>query len=881
MFAGVKASAFFIDKRNNENNGRFGDPKKQQHQQRQQSSPRGGRGGGRGGLGNRSSFKNKTWVRSQPDLMEDLSASQPSRKGTMSPAERATRFGQTNQSALYDQLKRNRVLERRQAIEQGFIADPDIPRRLEDAIEFKGTCQTMCPDFEIIEREIQHGLDALEMDEAGNADPDKMVKAYRRSAAGNEQPLPSDVRPPPVLEKTLDYLISDILSSYSLEKCHSFIRDRTRSIRQDFTLQNIRGLSAIKVHERIARFHILSFHEMCELGDEKFSEQQETEQLRKVLLSLMEFYDDLREEEIETENEAEFRAYYLITHIRDQDVARQTMSLPPHLFFHPYIQRALQFYGLAQRNNEILQTASRRHKPENIEASQNFYSKFFKLIRDPGTPFLMSCMLEWHFPEVRKGALKAMNTAYNKAHSGVPVERVRQVLAYDTSEHLLEEVEIYGLPVDMSLEEPYIRFGQKHFTSKAPYFIEPLSNPKPRQSMIVEKKKNGRSLVDIINAENVDAVVPQTSSILATPVAIPLAVDIEALEEEQRRLDAEKLAMQRAKEIESQREAEQKARIQAEEEERRRLEHLREMEMLQKEIAARQREREKEEALKQAEEARRRREEAERLALMKAEMDKQRREAAEEAAFKERLLREKAERELERSRIHATLTELSNKWFNELLETTINEHAEITATKCYQRMRRLRHMTGQWVERVRSRIEKRHKRVARRNQLWHFQQRVTVAQTLTTAKCADQNAKRKATDAIQAELKSLRVCNQIVESKDHSVWETENFAEVVYPLIKTKIKEFEPLREDTSTKSTWQMWIQIANREESAAVWFEHKFGLDREFSRRMEHYDVCNIVVRSVAPGDQLNAQAVEEIGAVVFSLSEMKDARIDDSDK
>lgn len=91
--------------------------------------------------------------------------------------------------------------------------------RLEDAIDFRGTCQSMCPEFERVEREVQKMLDVLEMvskisshyqymlrliikrsqDEEGNADPSKTVKRYRRSAAGNEQPLPSDVRPPHVL----------------------------------------------------------------------------------------------------------------------------------------------------------------------------------------------------------------------------------------------------------------------------------------------------------------------------------------------------------------------------------------------------------------------------------------------------------------------------------------------------------------------------------------------------------------------------------------------------------------------------------------------------------------------------------------------------------
>lgn len=182
-----------------------------------------------------------------------------------------------------------------------------------------------------------------------------------------------------------------------------------------------------------------------------------------VLLSLTEFYDDLREEGIESENEAEFRAYHLISHIRDQELARQAQTLPIHIFRHPYMKRALELHALSQRNNEIMETSSRRNKPENIEASQNYYTKLFKLIADDQTSFLMACMMECHFSDIRKGALKAMNTAYLVKASGVPVEHVRRVLAYDSSKQLLEELMLYGMPVDMSLGVPTIIFGVKHF----------------------------------------------------------------------------------------------------------------------------------------------------------------------------------------------------------------------------------------------------------------------------------------------------------------------------------------------------------------------------------------------------------------------------------
>lgn len=64
-----------------------------------------------------------------------------------------------------------------------------------------------------------------------------------------------------------------------LSDSHGFVRDRTRSIRQDFTLQNSRGMEAIEAHEIIARYHILCIHQLCEVKN--FSNQQEMEQLRK------------------------------------------------------------------------------------------------------------------------------------------------------------------------------------------------------------------------------------------------------------------------------------------------------------------------------------------------------------------------------------------------------------------------------------------------------------------------------------------------------------------------------------------------------------------------------------------------------------------------
>jgi len=74
-----------------------------------------------------------------------------------------------------------------------------------------------------------------------------------------------------------------------LSVAHPFLRDRTRAVRQDFTVQHDKSITAIECNERIARFHIYCLHIMRGKSQEIFSESQELEQLRKGKLYLIYF----------------------------------------------------------------------------------------------------------------------------------------------------------------------------------------------------------------------------------------------------------------------------------------------------------------------------------------------------------------------------------------------------------------------------------------------------------------------------------------------------------------------------------------------------------------------------------------------------------------
>jgi hypothetical protein len=60
------------------------------------------------------------------------------------------------------QLKVDRAKQRQQAIKKGQMADPNQPTSLNQAITPVGTCTSMCPEFERVERIVQKMVDKSE-----------------------------------------------------------------------------------------------------------------------------------------------------------------------------------------------------------------------------------------------------------------------------------------------------------------------------------------------------------------------------------------------------------------------------------------------------------------------------------------------------------------------------------------------------------------------------------------------------------------------------------------------------------------------------------------------------------------------------------------------
>ncbi|RDX82966.1 SAC3 family protein C, partial [Mucuna pruriens] len=200
---------------------------------------------------------------------------------------------------------------------------------------YVGTCPYMCPERERIQREKLRDLAVFERlnGNHGKSSPALAVKKFCRTIS-TKYVQASDMRPITVLEDTLNYLLSLLESKeHSFEVVHDFVFDRTRSIRQDITMQNIVNKKAIYMYEGMVKFHVISHYKLwCSMSYPNTASMHHLnmEQLTKTLTSLFNLYEANRNSNHVHENEAEFHSLYVLLHLGSNS---QPMGEPLSLWF--------------------------------------------------------------------------------------------------------------------------------------------------------------------------------------------------------------------------------------------------------------------------------------------------------------------------------------------------------------------------------------------------------------------------------------------------------------------------------------------------------------------------------------------------------------------
>lgn len=323
-----------------------------------------------------------------------------------------------------------------------------------------------------------------------------MLKRFRRSAAGYDEQLPSDIRTPNTLLQTVNYLMRHVIGGPEpLGLIHKFVWDRTRSVRNDFSVQQLTQENDVRMAvtclERIARFHIVSLHLLSSpANEEPFDRHQEREQLNNTMLSLMYYYDDNRGR-ISFPNEDEFRAYYIIFSIHDQrpDLEARVQKWPAELRNSTRVQAALELFAASGNTWDYQGTLDSR-RPNAI--AQGFYTRFFELIDSPSVSYLMACVAEIYFNHVRQTAVRSIWKGYCRSPASQQhkneewtIGELTTVLFFDDDEQTIKFCDEQGLSfAENANGDLYLNWGTRPVDSvgtcvncrQRTFFILPLAS---------------------------------------------------------------------------------------------------------------------------------------------------------------------------------------------------------------------------------------------------------------------------------------------------------------------------------------------------------------------------------------------------------------------
>ncbi|KAK8942723.1 hypothetical protein KSP39_PZI008777 [Platanthera zijinensis] len=246
-----------------------------------------------------------------------------------------------------------------------------------------------------------------------------------------------------------------ISSEHPFEIIHDFVFDRTRSIRQDLSIQNIIDEHAIEMYEKMVEFHIISHLKLAKSHrdpDNSSLHYLNMEQLTKCLLSLYEIYDLNRSPEFIIKKENEFHSFYVLLHLgRKNSIMKESLSL----WF-----RHLSSQILLSREMRFARTLLSYFRMGN-------YKRFFAILAMEASQLQLR-LIEPFLNEVRVQALSCIN------HSGYklqpyPLELLAELL-------MIKEHELESLCCECGLQIITDELGCKLLPAKQSNFHHPKSD---------------------------------------------------------------------------------------------------------------------------------------------------------------------------------------------------------------------------------------------------------------------------------------------------------------------------------------------------------------------------------------------------------------------
>lgn len=296
----------------------------------------------------------------------------------------------------------------------------------------------MAPEKERLMREARLQVASFEVNpQDGSMDQKKAIKAYSRSAADAEIPLPHDLRPESSLKTTMTYLLHNIMNlcdddNTSIGDWFHFVWDRTRGIRKDITQQELCSPVTVELVEQCVRFHIHCAARLVAEDPSTFDQKINTENLTKCLQTLKYMYNDLKAKNVMCPNEAEFRAYVVLLNLNESgNFLWEIKQLEKNILNSTHVRFALDVYFAVANNN---------------------YVKFFNLVREAS--YMSACLALRYFTQVRMRAIRTIMRAYTPRKVGFNynISYLSEILAFEDFEATVNFLNVHGLMCDVDAD---------------------------------------------------------------------------------------------------------------------------------------------------------------------------------------------------------------------------------------------------------------------------------------------------------------------------------------------------------------------------------------------------------------------------------------------
>lgn len=216
-------------------------------------------------------------------------------------------------------------------------------------------------------------LPGTEKNKFPKADPERTVKSFSRSAAGKIKKQ-SDLRPPLVLQRTVNYLLFEYYNrkwfftiineiNFSLvdntdvpwHVIYDFITDRLLEVRQDMVIQNVSEIESIGLLQPIVRFHAFAHYRLCNEKMDYFDPVLNKGHLQECLKKLLQMYDNYElssfingdksvNDIFYRETRKEFEALYITLNLDKEESLQRALNLPNTYKYVYFIMYSLPYY---------------------------------------------------------------------------------------------------------------------------------------------------------------------------------------------------------------------------------------------------------------------------------------------------------------------------------------------------------------------------------------------------------------------------------------------------------------------------------------------------------------------------------------------------------